>query len=303
MSADLDEPQAKKAGTNAALLWPTTDSPLPANPLVNIFFTGLCAFCYRSPNCEVGFHRGDGKHKLKIKMYEKPNCKDITPTLPNKIEHITIEIASKPSSVDFYEKGSFNRLPSDDQNDFRWLLDLDGPDFYHEKVDKVTGVFKSKLTVRHGRFFTYSTTSSKFDRVNVDDLLDTPLHLNQVAAWMGAAIEVQPSEHVVITIDNLTPIELYPGMGKSYEVDFLNECEENGAPCKFKPKDPDEAQRNDFHFMRKMLKLKSKRTKYGLYIATDIGVEPPRPPCAEHIHLNDEAPCMGTGFGQADGFP
>ena len=220
MSADLDEPQAKKAGTNAALLWPTTDSPLPANPLVNIFFTGLCAFCYRSPNCEVGFHRGDGKHKLKIKMYEKPNCKDITPTLPNKIEHITIEIASKPSSVDFYEKGSFNRLPSDDQNDFRWLLDLDGPDFYHEKVDKVTGVFKSKLTVRHGRFFTYSTTSSKFDRVNVDDLLDTPLHLNQVAAWMGAAIEVQPSEHVVITIDNLTPIELYPGMGKSYEVGF-----------------------------------------------------------------------------------
>jgi hypothetical protein len=302
MSSNLDKQEVKQSATTQSLLWPTSDSPLPANPLVSLFFAGLCAFCYRSPNCEVGFHRGDGKHKFKIKLFEKPGCHDITPDLPEKIKQITVEIASKASSVDFYEKGSFNRLPSDDPHDFRWLLDLDGHDFYHENIDKVTGVFKTKLTVKHGRFYTYSTTNSKFDRVNVEDLLDT-LHLNQVAAWIGAAIEVQSAEHVVITIDKLPPIKLYPGTGKNYELHFLNECEENGTPCHFIPMDPDEEKRNDFHFMRKVLKLKSKRTKYGLHLATAVGLEPPSPKCAEHAQLNDEAPCMGTGFGQTNGFP
>jgi hypothetical protein len=116
-------------------------------------------------------------------------------------------------------------------------LDLDGPDFYHENVDKVTNVFETKLTVRHGRFYTYSKTNSKFDRVNVDDLLDT-LHLNQVAAWIGAAIDVQSGEHIAITIDNLAPIKLYPGTGKSYELHFLNECEENGEPANLSQRIP-----------------------------------------------------------------
>ena len=88
------------------------------------------------------------------------------------------------------------------------LPDLDGPDFYHEKVDKVTGVFKTKLTVKHGRFFTYSKTNSKFDRVNVDDLLDTPLHLNQVAAWIRR-------KNRLTTFSNTTSVWLDQAMNSS----------------------------------------------------------------------------------------
>src|SRR5207237_1885804 len=90
---------------------------------------------------------------------------------------------------------------------------------------------------------------------------------------------------------------------KTYEVDFLNECQENGEPCKFKPKDPEETKRNDFHFMRKILKLKPKRTRYGLHISAAAGIEPHGPPCNSFSKLTDEAPRMGTGFGQTSGFP
>src|SRR3954464_12362386 len=111
--------------TITTLLWPVSSDPLPANPFFTAFFTGLCGFCYRAPNGEVGFHHGDDNHKLQIKIYERPGCKDITPELPERIKRATLEVPSLAlSNVSYYEKGSFARLPTDDANDFRWLPDL-----------------------------------------------------------------------------------------------------------------------------------------------------------------------------------
>jgi hypothetical protein len=40
MFSDLDKDQAKQDHKTQSLIWPTSDIPLPANPLISIFFAG-----------------------------------------------------------------------------------------------------------------------------------------------------------------------------------------------------------------------------------------------------------------------
>lgn len=287
--------------------WPTINN-LPPQPTITVRFGGLLGFCYRtSGECEIGFNAGDGRHRIGVRILE--NGTEIYPNggLPN-IVTMKFGVESKNPSVKFLKLTAdpFDRQTGPPQ-DFRWMLDLEGEDFYSEKPDKdLVFKFKARLLVTQGIFYTSGRTKSTFNRVSV--LLGSggisPYPLYYLASEIAAAIQLAETEVAFLEI-NGQKVKRLPGTaGKRYEVRFSNACEEpGGAICQWNPGSLLEGWRNDFHFHRKVFSLPLLRARYGLMLAQvgnleSADVEPEWKPFG-----TDRAPCMGVGYGETDGFP
>jgi hypothetical protein len=118
-----------------------------------------------------------------------------------------------------------------------------------------------------------------------------------VALYMAVAIDTQST----VFLTEADPLQWAQGV--SYHVVFRNECD----GCSFNSEDCTEAGRNDFHFSRKVVRVPGGRMNYGLRLKQSgcTGEACPQPDfCYPEAHrLTDEAPCMGSGFGQTSGFP
>ncbi|HKG59663.1 MAG TPA: hypothetical protein VKB05_07795 [Pyrinomonadaceae bacterium] len=304
----LAESRRNQQTTN--LLWNTTPT-FPSNSRVTAIFGGLFGFFYNTNtrNCEIGDHKGGGRHRLTIDVWERRNsrCKLLfsteDDTLPRPKDP-KIEIVGRAASeAKFYEVGEYNRATLNPQ-DFRWLLDLDSNDFYPDNHPKLNGQFTNKVLVRHGTFYTQQRTNSTFRRIDPPDS-STPntFDLFQVANYVAAGIEPNQNEDVVFKVNDNSAVVFTNKPGFTYQIVFLNECYNDGhQPCPFDPGHANEANRNDFHFMRKMLQLPANAKVYGLKLK-DEGESRPNFCSRDPHRLTDEAPCMGTAFGQTNGMP
>jgi hypothetical protein len=299
----------KHPGTQGILVWPITHTPPSLNPFVTAIFSGLAGFSYDKHSGEgiVGFHPGNGDHKLDIKIYRKPGCEakfmnchqEFPPTLPRNIETMKLSVVGNSGrSPDYFQTvdDPFDRKTGHD-HDFRWLPDLDSADFYPEGYAK-NKHFTAMLRVTSGTFYTRVKTNSTFKLVNADNNLELR-SFGHVAMYMALAIDVGGNDYVALEVNNETPIKLCPESGVTYQIVFANICSNNGAPCRRVLDSDDETQRNDFHFSRKVLKLPSDRIKYALRIDEQAMVGAKSDFCPDEIARNtDEAPCMGSGYGQ-----
>lgn len=296
------------ATSSSLLKWPITNDPPDRNAFVTAIFWGLMGFCYNInhedlPVCEVGFHPGNG-HRLEIKIFKRnPNCNQPQIITPNPTDKIALKIIGTFSDgLDFYQTtdNPFDRLKTGGNNefDFRWLPDLDGPDFYPENYSK-NQRYTTRLFVSHGTFYTRVRTGSKFKLVDAATERDLR-PFGHVARFMAAAINPQESDFVRLEINNVTVKDFVRETGVTYQILFKNECNN----CSFDPNHPnDETRRNDFHFNRKAVMVPAGvRTKYGLKIDGPAG-ESDSDFCETGAQLTDEAPCMGTGYGQTPEFP
>lgn len=267
--------------------WPAAALP---ESTVTASFEGLFAFCYNPQReCEIGVHQADGRHKLKIRIFE--NEAPLPVTLPAEIKVVSLGIRiagnEKPANVYFFKGGG--------ARDFRWVIDLENEEFYPEVFEK-KAVFKAILRVRHGVFFTKKRTKFLLDRV-----LALPIGflnrstLSHPADDIAVNIELAANEYVSLVINGSEVIQLPRTAGKRYEVRFTNQCHKNDEEyCEFDFDDLLESNRNDFHFHRDALSLPLLTPRYGLVLGRGQGRRPP---------LSDEAPCMGAGFGGTGGFP
>ncbi len=286
---DLDSPQ-----------WPPTQQrPHDANPGIRLIFTGMVIFTYKRAGSgnegRVVFHRATANHNLRIQVFE--DCRLIYAlgggTNPVRIREMEFGILGRESDAAFYQSGAFNReLRQGDDKDFRWLLDLEGPDFHNGKFTRTEDKFSTKLKVKHGTFYTYKHTGHYFkcDRGDYQNK-----KVGYVPKVMAVDIALQHDDCASLFVDgNDVLTNPLCNNGRRYEIYFSNECEHD---CSLY---------GDFEMTFDAVNINSSE-KFNL---TPIGGQDNGQaglclavPFEEGKKFTDEAPCMGAGFGGGGGFP
>lgn len=155
-----------------------------ATVLVRFTGLGIIVFNQEKHRGEIGIIR-DNKHQLSIKIQE-PRFKDgidkdliiyedlfVYRDLPK--EEVSIEIITKGNSAiegaEIYQADEeFNRLESDDNNDFRWLVSMDSLSQDKTVVNREkSGYPLSKLYIEKGLFYVHKLdTDLFFEKIEKD---------------------------------------------------------------------------------------------------------------------------------------
>lgn len=325
-SATADHKLGQAAPPTGLLRWiPTNDKPKPDAVFTAIFW-GLMGFCYKmssgSPVFEVGFHPGGNHHELSVTVLEiDPSGPTVKCSWhPKKKDKMTLKVIGRGDPPKVFQKEPFDRI-NGDEYDFRWLPDLDSRGFYPDPVPQREH-FGARLEVSNGVLYTRKHTESTFNLVKADDDTQIIDPFGHVAMYMGLAIGVtNDSDSVRLEMPGEPPCSLEQKLNTRYQIVFKNECKHASCPSQATSNSPNEESRNHFHFMRKVLKLEDYRLKYSLKV--DVPARPGAQadfydPDAlkakqekaigtkarqEQAFVTDEAPCMGAGFGQTNGFP
>jgi hypothetical protein len=266
--------------------WPKgTTRPEPAKFDVKLIFAGMCIFGYDGTEGHVAFHRGHPRrHKMQVIVTKRTGtkCTDIS-LIPQSIHTMEVGINDKSSDAKFFLGDYFDR-PRDkgDELDFRWLLDLEGPEFYKmELKPKNNHKFSTKLVVKHGTFYTYQRTNTTFKAIGGP----SPGYLGHIAKVMAANIELQDGESAYLRINR----KRYPlPKGAQYEIYFLNE--RVSGPV------------NDFGMA--FDELDNSSLKFSID-SVKTGDDTSTTDLCHNLPLvkraTDEAPCMGAGFSSGKG--
>ncbi|HEU4509291.1 MAG TPA: hypothetical protein VFR78_13675 [Pyrinomonadaceae bacterium] len=279
--------------------WPIGTKPDPAVFGVKLIFTGMLIFGYKGTEARVAFHRGHtDTHKMRIIVAEKiataEECSQIYTIgdghVPADIRDLEVGIKGKPSNVNFFLGDNFNReANTGDALDFRWLIDLEGPDGYRRELPKTDRKFTAKMKVKHGTFYTYQRTNATF--VGEGGPLNGK-KFGHVAKVMATNIgPLNDGESVYLRINGCDVLP-YPLTNRAkYEIYFFNERETGDDP--------------DFDMVFDAFQIDAGE-KFSLVRATPGKEEETTDLC---INLpidkaaTDEAPCMGVGFSSGKGFP
>jgi hypothetical protein len=313
ISADVDAANSGPGPSPQAdlLRWVIEPRPPRLDAFVTAIFWGLMGFSYKTatgpPAVEVGVHPGGNHHNFTVTVVKIVGSTHtiICMDRPAKIKRMRLRVIGQAASPKVFQKDPFNRQTGDPL-DFRWLPDLDSLEFYPEPYDK-NKHFGPRLFVENGVFYTRMPTQSRFKRVRAQNHLSELGEFGRVARFMAAAIEVQnANDHVSFEIEGVEPCLLRQEDNVAYQIIFKNDCYHSSCPGPSTINDPDEAKRNHFHYMRKVLKLPRDRIKYALKISERVSPAPLNfinPDRDEKALVTDEAPCAGAAFGQANGFP
>jgi hypothetical protein len=276
--------------------WPQGIKPVPADFGVKLIFVGMCIFGYKGKEARVAFHRGHTHtHKMKIIVSEKGTpCSDIYSigdgSHPIPINTIEVGIEDKSSNVNFFLGPDFNRATSQgDELDFRWLIDLEGPDGYNTELPKHDRHFKAKMKVKHGTFYTYQRTYATFQ---AEGGPFPGRKFGPVAKVMAANIpRLSNGESVYLHI-NKRDVLPYPLTNRAqYEIYFLNE--------------PYAGDYDDFDMVFDAFNVNS-TDQFKLRLVTpgrEIPLSDICHPTEVSKKATDEAPCMGGSFGTGKGLP
>lgn len=287
--------------------WPIGNS-LPETPTIQMFFSGIMGFRYDAQNqkCEIGIHHGSATHKLKVKVEENPN-RTIYETPPSGFGvRTTIEfgILGKPSNVSFFQVGSqLNRTNRNtNSNDFRWLFDVEDDDFYGFRLPLKERVYRKKLTIGNGVFYTHALTHSNFDIIGGR----TEYTKIYVPTMMGARVTLGQGECAFLTVNGvhvLSPNEVCRASGKTYKFTFTNDCTLPGRPCVHSDFYLNFDAINLPHDQRFEVMLNESARHSTSAVQTKLERDEAELMRQTGMVVNDEAPCMGISFGKNEGFP
>lgn len=222
----------------------TKATEIKPDPDVVLFFHGLMCMCnHKDGFCEVGVLNTDqGKHDLHIYLFELPSefepldlstypetwipldTFDVSHTGTAYTDIVRFEVVRpRVSGVSFYQPGA----PKTADHDFRFIVDLEGPDFYNGmELGKNHAALGPRLHVPDALFYTLFKTSAKF---KAQEGTDTPKDIDSVAAVTAANIYLDrtPSQpgKVFLSIDNSgSPVQLPTTPGKKNLVWVDNSC-------------------------------------------------------------------------------
>jgi hypothetical protein len=312
MSQQYTDAKVEAAAASVRTYVPINNFP-DAQPAVLLLFRGLFLFAFNgTTGCEIGIHNAthdtpshEAPHSLRLRVWKKsdPNCPlshtaigiDDPRTTPLSL---TVQNPAELPGVVAYERGRFDRQdPSSSPYhnapfDFRWTLDLEGPDFYDRVLKKNPAKMRPGLTINHGLFFTFYKTRSKFKRAqgpnervlgSVAEIVGINLYLNMggkvILNYGGQSIELPK-------IDNVT-----------HQVDFFNDCRPFG--CTFDVGSSDKKKRNDFYLNFDAVNLEGDsehELKIREQFPGDLDIFPCR---TSRFDTTDPAPCAPVVFGKS----
>ena len=149
--------------------------PLPPNPTVTLYFTGLLVFCFEKEfkYCQIGIHSKTDDHELKLRLVKKTanpkTSSEQNLAIPHEMIRSTKDLwldiegmpPPKQQKAKPYIVGKRNQPPSDPQ-DFRHVVDLEGEHFYNRRLKIRKGILQPSLFIAKGLFYTATLTSQPF---------------------------------------------------------------------------------------------------------------------------------------------
>lgn len=335
----MSNPPLGRTSTNTNYYWPPA-SEVPNDFNVIIFFHGLMCFCYNRDNyCEIGIHNKALHHNLKIKILELSALPDPTsggvkeymnqiynfqeniPVSPA-VDLIRVSVVNPNSrgaldpsqpGVTYYQGKDFNRAKDvGDYSDFRWITDLEGPDFYDQTLKKKPEAFHPRLLINNGVFYTWRRTKTRFSlRSSMGDR-----YYGRVAHYIAANISVADGGYLSMYLDE-HEVRLNTLPGRLYGIMFDNGCPQD--VCNYDSDSNVKERRNDFYHYYETIELPPFREEYELVKASNIhatGEESAqqsktdtargRGPFLEIFEAllgdnrsSDDAPCGASGYGSS----
>jgi hypothetical protein len=200
--------------------------PTSDNPTITLILKGLFILAFEEENkfCQAAVMRAEG-HCLKINTNTNETSQLIfpQPTLEIPDGDIYFQVTGRESGVSIYEQpGPFDRNTAQDRRDFRWIVDLEGSEFYSRSLPFKAGAIKRSIFINNGLFYTYSARP-----VLIISPLSGQRHA-RVAEQIGCDIYLDDQEEAVIRYGpDLAPsIRLRKMDGVSYTITLENICEE-----------------------------------------------------------------------------
>jgi len=225
----------------ATYSWP----PIPEFPdrpvQALLIFHGLMGFAYNALGfCEIGMHSKAPQHECTVTVYEVTGIAPRTlftynfgllanGDAPDRIRFDIVEPLPEYTPPRFF----MTRDSTYDEMDFRHVVDYESDVFYGRKLRLNTSVFKPRLNIRSGVFFTGVVTPDDYYRVAPNDVR----YLGPVATVVAAAIYHKPEGYVALRIDK-QELKLTPREDTVYIIKFENLCPDNGVPDIATPNGP-----------------------------------------------------------------
>lgn len=200
---------------------PTSDSPTITLILKGLF---ILAFDEENQFCQAAVMRAE-RHCLKITTRTNGILQSILPEPPAEIldEDINFQVTGRESGVSIYQQpGPFDRNTAQDQRDFRWIVDLEGREFYSRPLPFIAGAIKQSIFIHNGLFFTYNAHPV---------VIISPLSGRRpawVAEQIGCDIFLEDQEEAVLRYGPglESSIILRKSDGTSHTISLENICEE-----------------------------------------------------------------------------
>lgn len=299
-------------------VWPESaispDDPTPM-PSVVLVFHGLTSFInFGETRCDVGFHNQNSDHELTLftGLFGQPF--DYLQAIPisnlANTEPFTFKITPAPPSIVkrvtfFQDREIFRRDSANDhRKDFRWLLDFEGPEFYHTPLKLKTETLTPTLSVYDGLFYTLFRTDSTFKRKATDG----EFLLGNIAYMIAANVYLDDDSVAILRIGK-HEMDFKKRPGLPHVLFFVNSCPRE--ECSFDPRGPRKESRNDFYMYYRTFEIPSGRPEYelvadhivgGLNLDTQSLIDSKRGPFNNSLVetilgllSTDPAPCGGGG--------
>jgi hypothetical protein len=166
-------------------------------PAIRLLFDGLMTICFDSKKsqCQIGVPRAASNHELTIKV-EKTfagETKTITTLKGFDTEAIAFALPAGEVGIQTFQKGDFSGdFAKDDPRDFRWVVDLEGPEFHNRKLSIKKGAFRQFITLKSGVFYTQSLS---YDEIEIKKAATGEvLNSRKVSTVTGVNVDLQPGE-------------------------------------------------------------------------------------------------------------
>jgi hypothetical protein len=185
--------------------------PIPENPTIKLAFTGLLAFCFDNDRrtCQVGILRGVPDHNLTFKVFKvsTESKKEFDFTAKARVRDVFLNVnKAENKGVELYKNGPFTRDDTDDPNDFRWLVDIEGQEFHGESLGVEPGILTPSFFVDDGLFYSAFLSPADIMRNGEFEQRDT-----SVATVIGANIYLAEGEEALLSFGDDDPFLMRNG--------------------------------------------------------------------------------------------
>ena len=196
-------------------------------PTITILFRGLYLFSFEKDRqfCQASILETD-RHALKVSVAtiglgsaeaaQSASMLDFEAPRGN----LTFEVGNRLPGIGAYQVGAFNRSLGHDLHDFRWVLDMEGPELHRQKLSVKAGALSRAVTLNHGLFYSHGLRPVRLEKPGA-----APVDVD-IAREIGCAVHLGENEEGVLRFGESPEfsVKLAKVPHMRYEITLDNSC-------------------------------------------------------------------------------
>ncbi|MDX2030660.1 MAG: hypothetical protein SF339_08320 [Blastocatellia bacterium] len=198
-------------------------------PTITILFRGLYLFSFEKDRqfCQASILETD-RHTLKVRVATIGPGSSEAPQSASMLDfeapqgNISFEVGNRLPGIGAYQVGAFGRSLGHDLHDFRWVLDMEGPELHRQKLSVKTGALPRAIMLRHGLFYSHSLRPVRLEKPGAQ-----PMDVD-IAREIGCAVHLGENEEGVLRFGENPEfsVKLAKVPNMRYEIMLDNACAE-----------------------------------------------------------------------------